>query len=188
MATDRPGASGPAPGGSKRSGERQADGYFACVRDDGGEAERQGKIAGGRRCQVDREVEDLDPGQTSPSQDEWTDLPKTDTRRRTPSETTDTHPSQALQGRSAPRHRLASLGLPRRGPRPSPAHRTTPSSPAGNRPGNGPATRSDVELTTPIDHISLRTGRQANAKLPSRPATSEPREAESPVTPAATAL
>ncbi len=111
MVTDRPGARGPAPEGSKRSGERQAGGYFGSrgmtkAEPQAGENSRRTPLPGRSRGAAS------DPGQTSPSQDDRTDLPKTDTRERTPADATDTQPDQAAQGRAAPPHRLTFLGRP----------------------------------------------------------------------------
>ncbi len=178
MATDRPGTRDPAPEGSKRSGERQADGYFARARNDGGESRRQGKIAGGRRCQDDRGAAGADPGQTSPSQDDRTDLPKTDTRERTPRDNT-TPPTRPGCHRAEP-----PSSLPRfLGPQPKRecalhAPRAASSSPAHNPPRSCPPSRADIRFHAVCRVVHHpENGEARNCHHPNPPRANQPQNA-----------
>ena len=173
MATDRPGAIGPAPEGSKRSGEQQGDGYFASrgmtkAEPQAGENSRRTPLPGqsrGRRPRTPaRQAHHRTTGRTSRRQTHGRDhqaTPRTRPRRRAPPEPGLTASSPHLLGVDQTRNRAF------------PAHRTpSPSSPAGSRPKAGRPPDLTELFPPPIEHANLATATwsaaDSLARLPTR--------------------
>ena len=161
MATDRPGARGPAPEGPKRSGERQDDGYFASrgmteAQPQAGENSWRTTLPGRARERSSRT-----PARQAHHRTTGRTCPKTDTRERTQRDATDPRPRKegwTGPGRPTSHRRPPRSRHPTTRSAPQSARHSSPSSPGqDSRPGAGrqpEPTRSPARRRT--KHPQLR--------------------------------